>query len=60
MSAQTGLRLLPRRRRNKRLRGGSQEAQRADIGAGISAGAAGSLNGVIEIQLQSNYSANGA
>ena len=49
--------------------GGYQEAQGADIGAGIGAGAGNnarkssrvrSLNGVIEVQLPSNYSADGA
>ena len=49
--------------------GGYQEAHGADIGADIGAGAGitlaraarpGSLNGVIEVQLPSNYSADGA
>jgi len=70
MSAQIGLRLPTRRHRNKRLRG-FPEAQEADTGAGAGTGAgaanntrkssrARKPNGVIEMQLWSNYSANGA
>jgi hypothetical protein len=65
MSTQTGLKLPPQQQAS----GDAQEAQEADTGAGTGAGAAnntrksgrpGNPNGVIEMQLQSNCSANGA
>jgi len=68
MSAQIGLRLPPWRRHNKRLRGGGVPRKpRRQIEAQALAQpitlarveGPGSPNGVIEIKLQSNYSANG-
>ena len=68
MCAQIGLRLPPRRRRNKRLRGAPRRPRRPrrqiqalaqPITLARVAGP-GNPNGVIEMQLQSNYSANGA
>jgi len=66
MSTQIGLRLVPpRRRRNKRLRGVPRRPRRQiqalaqPITLARVAGP-GSPNGVIEMHLQSNYSATGA
>ena len=73
MSAQIGLRLPPRRRRNNRLRGvprrprGQIQALAQALAEALAepitparVAGPGSPNGVIKVQLQSNYSANGA
>ena len=71
MSAQIGLRLPPRRRRNKRLQRVPRRPRRQIQAQALAqalvqpitlarVAGPGSPNGVIEMQLQSNYSANGA